>query len=82
MSSEDRRLFLVPIAVAGYIAAFLVIAGLYAYLLITTKKLPSWGELIFCLALFLPIALWFCFRGVQVIWSVHRYNERVPKGPS
>jgi hypothetical protein len=82
MSSEDQHLFLLPITIAGYIAGFLVVGGLYAYLLVISKKHPSWNELSFLLALAAPIGLWFCFRGLQVIRSVHRYNGRVPSGPS
>jgi hypothetical protein len=82
MSSGDHQLFLLQISVAGYIAGFLVVVGLYSYLLITTKKAAGWQELIFFLEFALPIVLWFCFRGVQVIRSVHRYNNRVPHGPS
>ncbi len=76
MSSEDRRLFLLPIMIAGYIAAVLVTFGLYAYLLMLSKYSPNRGELLFVIALALPIALWFCFRWLQVIRSVHRYNSR------
>jgi hypothetical protein len=82
MSSEDRQLFLLPITIAGYIAGFLVTAGLYAYMLVATKKPAGRGELLFLTELVLPVALWFCFRGVQVIRSIHRYNNRVPQGPS
>jgi hypothetical protein len=82
MSSEDRQFFLLPITIAGYIAGFLVTAGLYAYMLAATKKPASRGELLFLIELVLPVALWFCFRGMQVIRSVHRYNNRVPQGPS
>jgi hypothetical protein len=82
MSSEDRQLFLLPLTIAGYIAGFLVTAGLYVYMLVATKKPASRGELLFLIELVLPVALWFCFRGVQVIRSVHRYNNRVPQGPS
>jgi hypothetical protein len=82
MSSEDQQLFLLPITVAGYIAGFLVVVGLYSCVLIAAKKHASWHELIFLLEFALPIVLWFCFRGVQVIRSVHRYNNRVPQGPS
>ena len=76
MSSEDRRLFLLPITIAGYIAAVLVISGLYGYLLMLSKNSANRGELLFLIVLSLPIALWFCFRWVQVIRSVHRYNSR------
>jgi len=82
MSSEDQQLFLLPITIAGYIAGFLVVGGLFGYTLIATKKHVSRHELIFFLEFALPIVLWFCFRGVQVIRSVHRYNSRVPDGPS
>jgi hypothetical protein len=82
MSSEDQQLFLMPITVAGYIAGYLVVVGLYVFTIIATKKHVSRHELIFFLEFGLPIVLWFCFRGVQVIRSVHRYNSRVPDGPS
>jgi hypothetical protein len=76
MGSEDRRLFLLPITIAGYIAAVLVISGLYGYLLMLSKNSANRAELLFLIVLALPIALWFCFRWVQVIRSVHRYNSR------
>jgi hypothetical protein len=82
MSSEDRQLFLLPITIAGYIGAFLVIAGLYSYSVVAVRTLANWGDLIFFSALALPIGLWFCLRGVQVARSVHRYNSRVPSRPS
>jgi hypothetical protein len=81
MSGKDRRLFLVPITVAGYFGAFLIIAGLYLYLVGFLKRPGNWGDLIFFVAFALPIGLWFGFRGVQVIRSVHRYNNRVTSGP-
>lgn len=81
MSSQDQQLFLLPVTIAGYIASFLVVAGLYGYMLIARKKPASGQELIFFLEFALPIVLWFCFRGVQVIRSVRRYNSRVPSEP-
>ena len=82
MSTEDRQLFLLPITIAGYIGAFLVIAGLYAYAVVAIRKPANWGDLIFFLTLALPIGFWFCSRSVQVIRSVHRYNRRVSSGLS
>jgi len=76
MSGEEQQLFLFPISVAGYIGGFLVVTGLYLYLLIYSKKAAGRGELIVFSMLFLPIVAWFCFRAVQVIRSVRRYNSR------
>ena len=76
MSSEDRYSFLVPITVAGYLAAVLLIGGLLVYdrwyfKHSTTQVDPTVGAV-----LLLPLLVWFVFRSVQVIRSVHRYNER------
>jgi hypothetical protein len=76
MSSEDRYSFLVPITVAGYLAAVLLIGGLLVYdrwyfKHSTTRVDPTVGAV-----LLLPLLVWFVFRSVQVIRSVHRYNER------
>jgi hypothetical protein len=79
-SSEDRQLFLLPITIAGCIGA--LIAGLYGYSVVAVRKPAHGGDLIFFLALALPIGLRFCLRGVQVARSVHRYNSRVPSRPS
>jgi hypothetical protein len=76
MSSEDRQLFLVPITVAGYLAALLVIAGLLAYDHWYLKKFANHIHLTVVITLALPILGWFAFRSAQVIRSIRRYNAR------
>jgi hypothetical protein len=76
MSTGDRSLFLIPITVAGYLGALLVIGGIYAYDVFYFKRSASYGDLIFFLAFALPLVAWFTFRSVRVIRSIRRYNER------
>ncbi|HET8922089.1 MAG TPA: hypothetical protein VFN26_03730 [Candidatus Acidoferrum sp.] len=76
MSSQDRYSFLVPITIAGYLAAVLLIGGLLAYDRWYFKHSAKRVEPTIAVALLLPLAVWFVFRSVQVIRSVHRYNDR------
>jgi len=76
MSSQDRYSFLVPITVAGYLAALLLIGGLLAYDHWYLKNTAIRVDPTVAVALLLPLPLWFAFRSVQVIRSVHRYNDR------
>src|SRR6266851_1967026 len=76
MSAGDRSLFLVPITVAGYLGALLIIGGIYAYDVFYFKRPASYGDLIFFIAFALPLVAWFTFRSVQVIRSIRRYNGR------
>ena len=76
MSAGDRFLFLVPITVAGYLGALLIIGGIYAYDVFYFKRPASYGDLIFFIAFALPLVAWFTFRSVQVIRSIRRYNGR------
>jgi len=76
MSSQDRYSFLVPITIAGYLASVLVIGGLLAYDHWYFEKSTSRVDPTVAVALVLPLPVWFAFRSVQVIRSVHRYNDR------
>jgi hypothetical protein len=76
MSSQDRYSFLVPITVAGYLAAVLLIGGLLAYDHWYFKNPTSRVDPTVAIILFLPIVPWFVFRSVQVIRSIRRYNVR------
>jgi len=76
MSSQDRYSFLVPITVAGYLAAVLLMGGLLAYDQWYFKHTASRVDPTVAVALILPLLVWFAFRSVQVIRSVHRYNDR------
>jgi len=76
MSSEDRYSFLVPITVAGYLAAVLLIGGLLVYDRWYFKHSTARVDPTVVVALILPLLVWFAFRSVEVVRSVHRYNER------
>jgi hypothetical protein len=86
MSSEDRYSFLVPITVAGYLGALLLIGGLLAYVHWYFKKLSNSDDtataLRLVLLLVLPLFAWFAFRFAQVLRSIHRYNDRGKIKPS
>jgi hypothetical protein len=82
MSDTERQWFLVPITVAGYLGALLVIVGLYVYDRFAFRgQLSDWNRNLF-IALLLPVGAWFAFRYAQVIRSVRRYNCRGDKPPS
>jgi hypothetical protein len=76
MAFNERFQFLFPITAAGYLAAFLVLAGIELYSSAFRKTGLNPGALIFFVAFSLPLAIWLCFRGWQVIRSVHRYNTQ------
>jgi hypothetical protein len=76
MSTEERSVFLVPISVAGYLGAFLVLVGLDLFMLLYFKKRVVYGDLMFFIPFLLPLAGWFSFRFVQVNRSIRRYNAR------
>jgi hypothetical protein len=76
MSSEDRYSFLVPITVAGYLAAVLIIGGLLVYDHWYFKDTASRVDPTVAVALVLPLPVWFFFRTMQVIRSIRRYNNR------
>jgi hypothetical protein len=76
MSGEDRMRFFLPISVAGFIGAFLVVGGIYIYSRLANGKSADVGSVIFFTAFFLPIACWIVFRLTQIIRSVRRYNRR------
>jgi hypothetical protein len=76
MSSNDRMQYLLPISVAGYLSGFLVVGGLYLYILFFSKSRPKAGELTFFIEFLIPIACWIVFRIIQIFRSVRRYNDR------
>jgi membrane protease YdiL (CAAX protease family) len=80
MSSEGRRLFLLPISIMGYLGAVLLIAGIYIYAYWRLENRMTWSDLIIFLVLVLPLIFWFFYRGVQVIRSSQRYNDRAETG--
>jgi hypothetical protein len=79
MSSEDRRLFLMPITVAGLIGAFLLIPALMVWMAFLLKQPIDFHYGLSFLILGLPLGLWFGFRGFQVVRSIQRYNQRGSK---
>jgi hypothetical protein len=76
MTGKERYLFLVPITIAGYLGAFLILVGIDAFTSVYFKKSVNHGDLIFFIAFIVPIAGWFAFRFVQVTRSIRRYNGR------
>jgi hypothetical protein len=81
MSAAEHQWFLVPITVAGYLGALLVIIGLYMYDLLYFKKLAGHWDPILFVAFALPVPMWFIFRYAQVIRSIRRYNGRRERRP-
>jgi hypothetical protein len=76
MNSNDRMRFVLPISVAGFLGAFLVVGGLYVGLILTKKQSPDAGALIFFAVFFFPIGCWILFRVAQIIRSIRRYTNR------
>ncbi len=76
MSSEDRYSFLVPITVAGYLAAVLLIGGLLVYDRWYFKHSATRVDPTVAVALVSPLLVWFFLRTIQVIRSIRRYNSR------
>jgi hypothetical protein len=76
MGRSGRMRFVLPISMAGFLGAFLLIAGLYSYFVITRNRHFEVGELIFFAVFFFPILCWSLFRMVQVLRSIRRYNTR------
>jgi hypothetical protein len=76
MSSQDRYSFLVPITVAGYLAAVLIIGGLLIYDHLYFQNTTNRIDPAVAVALVLPLLVWVAFRSVQVIRSIRRYNDR------
>lgn len=77
MSSGERQLFLVPISVAGWLSATIIIAAVAVF---AAYERPSVGQTIAGLltvsVLLLPLFFWFGYRGAQIVRSARRYNER------
>jgi hypothetical protein len=76
MSSDERQRFLLPVIVSGYIAAFILIGGLWLYSTFVLKMPSDLKYSAFLLTFALPVVPWFCFRAMQVFRSLHRYNAR------
>ena len=76
MSSQDRYSFLVPITIAGYLAAVLLTALLLTYGQWYFEKSVKQVDPTAAIAFVLPLPVWFPFRSVQVIRSIRRYNDR------
>jgi hypothetical protein len=75
MSGSDKRLFLLPITVAGWLGGTIIIGAIAAYAAKSGLELAAYS-IIFSFLL-IPLLLWFGFRTLQIIRSVHRYNRRV-----
>ena len=75
MSSEDRRLFLLPISIAGYLGALLVVSGLSFYGVLRKQPVKS-PDFDILAILASPLVVWLVFRTLQVSRSIHRYNVR------
>ena len=82
MTRKEQRLFLFPITVVGYLAAFLVILGLVVWVSAFSKEDPAFDYMMFFCVFLPPLALWFGFRVWQIGQSIHRYNERDMKASS
>jgi hypothetical protein len=76
MSQEEGYQFLVPISIAGYIGAILLLAGIDFYTRVFSKASVNPGDVALFIVLGLPLVVWFAFRFAQVSRSNHRYNSR------
>jgi hypothetical protein len=76
MSQEGRHQFLVPISIAGYIGAILLLVGIDVYTRFFSRASVNPGDVTLFIVLALPLVVWFVFRFAQVIRSNHRYNRR------
>jgi hypothetical protein len=76
MSSDDRRLFLVPITIAGLIGAFVLIPALIVWMSFFLKQWLHFQYRLFSLYLGIPLGIWFSFRALQINRSIRRYNDR------
>jgi hypothetical protein len=76
MSGKDRRLFLFPITIIGWLRAPLVILELVAWVSSETKEKVPFDYILFFSMFVPPLVIWFGFRAWQISRSVHRYNER------
>jgi len=75
MSGSERKLFLLPISVAGWLAGTMVVSGLVIYTLWTDR----WASITnpwFVVVLLAPLVFWFGYRSFQIFRSVRRYNRR------
>ena len=79
MSEEDRRLFLFPITICGYIAAFLIIPLLLIWAEFQTQHRFDTHSVAYFMVLGIPLVAWFGFRGFQIVRSIHRYNDGTKK---
>jgi hypothetical protein len=74
MNSGQRRLFLLPITIVGYIGAFLVIFGLVVWTSVSSEDKVLFDYRLFFLIFILPLVGWFTFRSWQINRSIRRYN--------
>jgi hypothetical protein len=80
MSDEDRRLFVLPISVAGYLGGFLVICTVCIGAVSYHRLSVTPYSFVVLAAFSLPLVLWAVFRCAQVSRSIRRYNARGEKG--
>ena len=73
MSNSDRMKFFLPISVAGYLTAFLVVLGIYLLSFRLIRQQFNPGDVIFFAAFSFPLGCWLLLRTVQII---RRYNSR------
>jgi hypothetical protein len=75
MSDREKRLFLLPISVAGWLGGTIIIGAIAVYAAKSGMELAAYS-IIFSFLL-IPLLIWFGFRGLQIIRSIHRYNRRL-----
>ena len=73
MSFGERSEFLLPIGLAGYLAAFLLLLGILLYAWLQFSSDSVYPVVLEVLAV--SFVLWFVLRSVQVLRSIHRYNQ-------
>jgi hypothetical protein len=76
MSDEERRLFALPISVAGYLGGFLVLLAAYIGAVAYDKQPVKRQDLILLGIFSFPLIMWIIFRLTQVLRSTRRYNAR------
>ena len=76
MSDQDRQLLMVPITIAGLIGAFILIGAIQVYSTFVLKLGAGFNYRAYFLIFGLALAIWFGFRGLQVMRSIRRYNGR------
>ena len=82
MSGKDRQLFLVPITVAGFLGAFVLIGTLVVYSSFVFKTSVDFPYRALFLVFGSPLLFWFGFRALQINRSIRRYNARGKTRPT